>query len=278
MDHAQRGTTRAERPGHDAGTKVRADKARLEYPITHPPAMLVAVEDATFEVRANSFTSLIGPSGCGKSTILKAIAGLVRCAAGELSVGPAPVSGPGPDRALVFQSPALLPWRNVLRNVTYGLEARGLSRKAAAARGQQLLELVGLADFAGRYPHQLSGGMQQRVNLARALAVEPEVLLLDEPFSALDAQTRELLGYELLDIWERTHTTAIFVTHQIDEAVFLSDTVVVFSKGPASRVLRTIEIELPRPRTAEMRDSPHFQHLVAELRKLLMGLSRFSTP
>jgi NitT/TauT family transport system ATP-binding protein len=233
--------------------------------------MLTAVEDATFEVAANAFTSLIGPSGCGKSTILKAVAGLVRCSSGQLTIDSVPVSGPGPDRAIVFQSPALLPWRSVLRNVTYGLEIRGLSRREAADQALRLLELVGLADFANSYPHQLSGGMQQRVNLARALAVQPEVLLLDEPFSALDAQTRELLGYELLAIWERQRTTALFVTHQIDEAVFLSDTVIVFSRGPASRVVSTVEVRLPRPRTAAMRDSPEFQSLVANLRELLMS-------
>jgi NitT/TauT family transport system ATP-binding protein len=233
--------------------------------------MLTAVEDATFEVAANAFTSLIGPSGCGKSTILKAVAGLVRYSSGQLTIDSVPVSGPGPDRAIVFQSPALLPWRSVLRNVTYGLEIRGLSRREAADQALRLLELVGLADFANSYPHQLSGGMQQRVNLARALAVQPEVLLLDEPFSALDAQTRELLGYELLAIWERQRTTALFVTHQIDEAVFLSDTVIVFSRGPASRVVSTVEVRLPRPRTAAMRDSPEFQSLVANLRELLMS-------
>lgn len=252
-------------------TKVRAEKMCLEYRLTRPPAMFVAVQDATFEVKANSFTSLIGPSGCGKSTVLKAVAGLVRPSSGSLTIDSVPVSSPGPDRAIVFQSAALLPWRSVLRNVTYGLEVRGMAHKEAAEQGLRMLDIVGLSGFRDSFPHQLSGGMQQRVNLARALVVEPELLLLDEPFSALDAQTRELMGYELTEIWERTRTTAIFVTHQIEEAAFLSDTVVVFSRGPASRVLCCIDVELPRPRSAEMRGSQEFQRLIAELRELVMG-------
>lgn len=228
-----------------------------------------AVGDATFEVPAGSFVSLIGRSGCGKSSLLRAIAGLLPCATGQVLMDGVPVQGPGEGGAVVFQSPRLLPWRTVERNVSFGLEVRGDKKEQTRRRTAEAIELVGLKGFEKSYPNTLSGGMQQRANLARALALDPQLLLLDEPFSALDAQTREIMGTELLRIWAATRKTALFVTHQIDEAVFLSDQVVVLSAGPASVVSTVLKIELPRPRTMEMRESQQFARYVHELRALV---------
>lgn len=226
--------------------------------------IVLAIERVNLTVSRGEFTCLLGPSGCGKTTFLNAVAGFLPSSSGELTFHDQPIRQPGPDRAMVFQQPGLLPWRDVLHNVTYGLEMSGRLRgRAAAERAGALLELVGLADFAKSYPHQLSGGMQQRVNLARALAVEPELLLLDEPFASVDAQTREGLQVELLAICKRAEVTALFVTHDIGEAVFLADRVCVFSRRPG-RVVREVRIRLPEPR-AEARLKPDFLAYVREL-------------
>lgn len=203
-------------------------------------------------VAAGEFVALLGPSGCGKTTLLHIVDGLVRPTRGQVFVDGTAVSGPGRDRAVVFQEPALLPWRTTGGNVAYGLECLGVARRERFARAQAAVELVGLEEFAHHYPHELSGGMQQRVNLARALAVDPAILLMDEPFAALDAQTREAMQMELLGIWERTRKTVLFVTHQIAEAIFLADRVVVLTPRPA-RIRATIAVELPRPRGPETR-------------------------
>ena len=230
-----------------------------------------AIATASFSVAANAFISLIGPSGCGKSTLLKVVAGLIPATRGEVRLDGKRIGGPGPDRAVVFQAASLLPWRTILRNVAYGLELSGASKERRLARAREMLALVGLDAQADMYPHQLSGGMQQRANLARALAVEPRLLLLDEPFSALDAHTREQMGVELLRIWQELGNTAVLVTHQIDEAVLLSDRVVVFGPGPGSRILTSMEVHLARPRTEETRQDPEFARLVTELRALMKG-------
>jgi NitT/TauT family transport system ATP-binding protein len=225
---------------------------------------MLAVGGVDLTVRRGEMLCVVGPSGCGKTTFLNAVAGFLPISSGELTLGGKPIVRPGPDRAMVFQQPGLLPWRTVLRNVTYGLEMSGrLRRKEAAVRARELLELVGLADFARTYPHQLSGGMQQRVNLARALAVQPELLLLDEPFASVDAQTRETLQVELLGICKRANVTALFVTHDIGEAVFLADRVFVFSKRPA-RIVREVAVSLPTPR-AEARLRPEFLTYVKDI-------------
>jgi NitT/TauT family transport system ATP-binding protein len=226
--------------------------------------VMLAVDGISLTLRRGEVLCVVGPSGCGKTTFLNAVAGFLPISSGELVLNGKPIVRPGPDRAMVFQQPGLLPWRTVLRNVTYGLEMSGrLRRKEAAARAHELLELVGLADFARTYPHQLSGGMQQRVNLARALAVEPELLLLDEPFASVDAQTRETLQVELLGICKRANVTALFVTHDIGEAVFLADRVCVFSKRPA-RIVQELTVSLPTPR-AEARLRPEFLTYVKEI-------------
>ncbi len=219
--------------------------------------IVLAIDRVDLSFARREFTCLLGPSGCGKTTFLNAVAGFLAISSGELTFKGEPIGRPGPDRAMVFQQPGLLPWRDVLHNVTYGLEMSGRMRgREAAARARQLLELVGLADFAHSFPHQLSGGMQQRVNLARALAVEPELLLLDEPFASVDAQTREALQVELLAICKRAEVTALFVTHDIGEAVFLADRVCIFSRRPG-RIVRDVRVRLPEPR-AEARLKPEF--------------------
>jgi NitT/TauT family transport system ATP-binding protein len=230
--------------------------------------ILLAIDRVDLSVDRREFVCLLGPSGCGKTTFLNAIAGFLPISSGELTLNGQPIARPGPDRAMVFQQPGLLPWRDVLHNVTYGLEMSGrMRRREAAARASALLKLVGLADFAPSFPHQLSGGMQQRVNLARALAVEPELLLLDEPFASVDAQTREALQVELLAIRKRTKVTAIFVTHDVTEAVFLADRVCVFSRRPG-RIVHEVRVRLPEPRS-EARLKPEFLAYVAEVARVL---------
>jgi NitT/TauT family transport system ATP-binding protein len=226
--------------------------------------IILAIDRVNLSVGSGEFVCLLGPSGCGKTTFLNAVAGFLPVSSGALTLKGRPIDRPGPDRAMVFQQPGLLPWRDVLRNVTYGLEMSGrLPRRKAAARASTLLELVGLADFARSFPRQLSGGMQQRVNLARALAVEPELLLLDEPFASVDAQTREALQVELLRICRQAGVTALFVTHDIGEAVFLADRVCVLSRRPG-RIVREVRVRLPEPRE-EARLGPDFLGYVREV-------------
>jgi ABC-type nitrate/sulfonate/bicarbonate transport system ATPase subunit len=236
--------------------------------------IVLAVDNVDFSLRRGELVCIVGPSGCGKTTLLNAIAGFLPISAGELALNGRPIAQPGPDRAMVFQQPGLLPWRDVLHNVTYGLEMSGrMRRREARERAQDLLALVGLGDFARAYPRQLSGGMQQRVNLARALAVEPELLLLDEPFASVDAQTRETLQIELLGIRARSGVTALFVTHDIGEAVFLADRVCVFSRRPG-RIVKEIAIALPEPR-AEARLRPEFLDYVKEVAAALSAGARW---
>jgi NitT/TauT family transport system ATP-binding protein len=231
---------------------------------------LLAVDGLNFAIDRGEFVCIVGPSGCGKTTFLDAVAGFIPVSTGELTIGGSPIVKPGPDRAMVFQQPNLLPWRKVLHNVTYGLEMSGLmKRKPAEERARELLNLVGLGEFIDSFPGQLSGGMRQRVNLARALAVEPELLLLDEPFASVDAQTRETLQTELMRIRERTNFSALFVTHDISESVFLGDRVCVFSPRPG-RVSKEVVIDLPFPRTAELRRHPKFIAYVEEIASELM--------
>lgn len=233
-----------------------------------PAEVVLAIDRINLSVDRGEFVCLLGPSGCGKTTFLNAVAGFLRISSGALTLRGKPIDRPGPDRAMVFQQPALLPWRDVLHNVTYGLEMSArVSVNEAAARASALLELVGLSDFSRSYPHQLSGGMQQRVNLARALAVEPELLLLDEPFASVDAQTREALQVELLAICKHAKVTALFVTHDIGEAVFLADRVCVFSQRPG-QVVHEVRVHLPEP-PSQARLKPEFLAYVGEMAEAL---------
>jgi NitT/TauT family transport system ATP-binding protein len=255
----------AVRPGPVVKEEVpmlQAEHLGVEYLIARTGEKYRAIRDISLSVPPGSFTAVVGPSGCGKSTFLKAVAGLIQCTQGRLLIDGKVVTGPGKDRAVVFQSPALLPWRDVMGNVMYGLDIRGTRGPEATETARKMIELVGLSNFVGRYPRELSGGMQQRVNLARALVVNPKIMLLDEPFSALDAQTRETMQYELLRIWDETRKTALFITHEISEAVFLADRVVVLSRGPGSVVSEIVDVPLPRPRTNLTKRDPLFFELV----------------
>ena len=227
-------------------------------------ALTEAVRNVDLDIAPGEFVSIVGLSGCGKSTFLSAVAGLVPYQTGSLRIAGKLVNGPGADRAVVFQKASLLPWRTVLENVYYGLELRGVPKKQCEEKAWEALELVGLEEFAHFHPRALSGGMQQRTNLARAIASDPEILLMDEPFAALDAITRETLQNELLDIWQRHRKTVLLVTHQIDEAVLLSDRVIVFTERPA-RIRRQFTVDLRRPRTEAAKSDPAFAHLVERI-------------
>ena len=224
-----------------------------------------AIRDVSFHVAPREFVTLLGPSGCGKSTLLMMIAGLLSPSRGEVAVDGARVDGPRPDVGIVFQSPTLLPWRTVLGNVLIPIEMLRRPRREWEGRARELLAMAKLGDFEGKLPHELSGGMKQRVAICRALIHDPDLLLMDEPFSALDALTRDQMGQELLRIWEQFRKTVVFVTHSIREAVFLSDRVLVMSARPATIAFETV-IELPRPRTIEMQESGEFNRYVGILR------------
>lgn len=211
---------------------------------------VIAVDNASFSIPSNRFVSIIGPSGCGKSTILRIVSGLMKPSAGEVEVRGEPVRGPAKDIGMVFQSPVLLPWRSTLDNVLLMSEMRGDTPALHRDRAIELLQLAGLEGFEKSYPHQLSGGMQQRVGICRALLLNPSVILMDEPFGALDVISRERMGFELLKIWAHSRNTVLFVTHSITEAVLLSDTVIVMSPRPG-RIQDIVDIDLPRPRHRE---------------------------
>jgi NitT/TauT family transport system ATP-binding protein len=231
-----------------------------------------ALVDVDVRVRAGEFLSLIGPSGCGKTTLLKIIAGLVPADRGRVSVGDRVVTGPGRECSVVFQDFALMPWATVQRNVEFGLLLRGVDAADRAGRARSAIAKVGLAGFEDAYPAQLSGGMQQRVGLARALAVNPRVLLMDEPFASIDEQTRRLFQDDLLRLWSEERKTVVLVTHSMEEAIYLSDRVVVLSPRPG-RVHQTLDVPLPRPREAgDVRATAEFARLVDGLWKILRKL------
>ena len=230
-----------------------------------PAGDTVALQDATLSVAPGEFVCLIGASGCGKSTLLRIIAGFETATSGAVIVRGKAVQGPGPDRGMVFQDYGLFPWLSVRRNIAFGPESRGKGKTEVAETTRRFLDMIGLAAFADAYPHQLSGGMKQRVAIARVLANDARVVLMDEPFGALDAMTRERLQDELLALWASTGLTVVFVTHAIEEAIFLADRVVVMSPGPG-RIVRDVRIGLPRPRDVS---SPEFNTLRRELSALL---------
>jgi NitT/TauT family transport system ATP-binding protein len=223
-----------------------------------------ALQGFDIDVTEGEFLSIVGPSGCGKSTFLNIMLGLLRPETGDLRMRDKRISGPGTDRAMVFQEFGLLPWRTVQDNVELGLELKRLPLAERHAISRRLIAMVGLAGFEAHYPHELSGGMKQRVGIARALATDPDVLLMDEPFAALDAQTRDIMQAELLRIWQQARKTVLFVTHQIDEAIFLSDRVIVMTQRPG-RTKRIFIVELPRPRDYEMRVTRQFNDLKLDI-------------
>jgi NitT/TauT family transport system ATP-binding protein len=224
-----------------------------------------AVEDLSFEVRENEFVTIVGPSGCGKSTTLRIVSGLVPPTQGKVSIRGKQVDAPIGDVGMVFQSPVLLPWRNTVGNVLFTAEMRGESPSAHRERALHLIKLASLEGFEQRYPHELSGGMQQRVAICRALLLNPSLLLMDEPFGALDIMTREKMGFELLKIWSANKTTVLFVTHSITEAVLLSDTIIVMTARPG-KAKAVISVDLPRPRDVKTLRDPQFVELAGAVR------------
>jgi NitT/TauT family transport system ATP-binding protein len=246
---------------------LEIDGVSLAYPNARERSTFLALDAINLGVERGEFITIVGPSGCGKSSLLMLIAALLHPTGGSVRLNGKPVTAPGPDRALVFQDFALLPWRTVLKNVELGLELRHVPAAEREAIARKYIAMVGLREFERSFPHQLSGGMRQRVGIARALSVGPEVLLMDEPFGALDAQIRQVMAVELLKIWERDRKTIVFITHDIDEAVFLADRVIVMSASPG-RVIETIPVDLPRPRPLTLRSHPHF----VEYRERIWGL------
>jgi NitT/TauT family transport system ATP-binding protein len=257
----------APRPG-PANVMIEIDRVSQTFQTSGRQSHL-ALSEISLTIGDGAFVSILGPSGCGKSTLLYIVGGFVMPTQGVAKVKGRAITGPGPDRGPVFQEFALFPWKNVLGNVMYGLRQQGVGRAEAETQSRRLIEMVGLKGFENFYPKELSGGMKQRVAIARTLAYHPEVLLMDEPFGALDAHTRNRLQNDLLNIWERDRKTVLFVTHSVDEAVFLSDKVVVMTRAPG-RIKEIVDIDLPRPRRrAELLLDPRYQKYVVDIERLI---------
>ena len=249
-----------------AGIKLATDN--LSKTFKKGAVEIEALRDVSLSIRDGEFVSIVGASGCGKTTLLRILDGLIKPSSGVVKANGKDVTGPGPDRAFVFQADGLMPWRTVYGNASFGSEIRGGSGEATRKRTMDFLRLVGLSGFEKLYPHEISGGMRQRVNIARALTVEPDILLMDEPFAALDAQTREIMQAEMMRIWQETKKTVVLITHQIDEAVFLSDRVLVFTARPG-RLKDEIIVDLPRPRDLAMKRTVEFVHLTDRIWRLI---------
>ena len=243
-----------------AQIKLQATGLRHEYYQPRTGGRLLALDNINLHVDDGEFVTIVGPSGCGKTTFINLCDGLLKPTAGKIDIDGKQVTGPGIDRGMVFQDSCLMPWRTVFKNVIFGLECQGLDNGEGQERARKFIKLVGLQGFEDHYPHELSGGMQQRCNLARALTVDPKILIMDEPFAALDAQTREIMQKELLRIWSEARKTVLFITHQINEAIYLADRVIVFGARPG-RVKQTIKIDLPRPRDLSLKRDPRFLEL-----------------
>ena len=248
-----------------ANNLVQIDRVSKTYAARR--GEIFAVDDVSFDIPQGGFISLLGPSGCGKSTLLLMTAGLIPRSSGTIAINGDEVDTPYTDLGIVFQDANLLDWRNVLKNLMIQADIRGLDRKKTEARGRELLNMVGLGGYEDRYPYELSGGMRQRVSICRALVHDPPLLLMDEPFGALDALTRDQLNLDLQDMWMQSRKTVLFVTHSITEAVFLSDTVIVMTPQPG-RIGATIDIDLPRPRHLSMRETPEFGAYARQIRAL----------
>jgi len=236
---------------------IKVNKLSVHYENTRSQTELVAVKNLNFEVDSGQFVVILGPSGCGKTSTLNAIAGLITPHAGSVSINGKLVTGPREKSAVVFQSPALMPWRTILGNVYYALELKGVSRKIAKNQAEKYLDMVGIVEFSDRYPHELSGGMQQRANLARALTVEADTLIFDEPLSALDSPTRARLQVEIQHIVHQSGATAIYVTHDVREAIVLADKIIVMTK-PLGCIKEIVSVDIPRIRTNETLSHPLF--------------------
>ncbi|MCB9495784.1 MAG: ABC transporter ATP-binding protein [Fibrobacteria bacterium] len=265
-------------PVADEATAARLDRMRGREKVLEVKSLgktfessqgpVEALRDVSFSVHRREFLCIVGASGCGKSTLVRLLAGLEESTSGEILVDGRPVDGPGRDRGMVFQGYTLFPWLTVVRNVAFGLEMSGMGRGAADSEAREWIDLVGLRGFEDNYPHQLSGGMKQRVAIARSLAARPRVLLMDEPFGALDAQTRAQMQSHLLQIWKNVDITIVFITHDLDEAVYLSDRILVLDPRPG-RVREHLEVPVPRPRSFEQIVSSAFQGTRARLDHLI---------
>ena len=245
---------------------IGLDRVRVSYPSRE--GAVLALDDVTLSAADGEFVAVVGPSGCGKSTLLKLIAGLLMPTSGTVTVDGTRVQGPGGNVGVVFQSPMLMPWRSVLDNILLQVEIRGLRKADFIDSARQLIDLVGLSGFANRQPYELSGGMQQRVGLCRALIHDPGLLLMDEPFGALDAMTRESMNAELQRIWMERRKTVLLITHSISEAVYLADRVLVMGPRPG-RIVGEVVVDLPRPRTLDMAETVAFSGLAGSVRRLL---------
>jgi NitT/TauT family transport system ATP-binding protein len=251
----------------DAVKSLRVRNLSKTYFDPYAGTKVTAVRDVSLEVPAGEFACIVGPSGCGKTTVLNLVAGFIPATSGEILLDECPVKGPGRDRGVVFQSFALFPWRTVLDNVAFGPKMRGIGKVEREKIAREYLALAKLSEAAGRYPNELSGGMQQRVGVARALANEPDVLLMDEPFASVDAQTRMTLQEELTRIWQQKRPTVLFITHDVAEAVFLGNRVIVLSKG---QVLEQISVDLPRPRAWDaLNEDDRFKALTGRVLQLV---------
>ncbi|WP_328404486.1 ABC transporter ATP-binding protein [Nocardia sp. NBC_00403] len=250
--------------------KLSLTHVNKQFPIRGSHEKFTAIEDISLDLREGEFLVLVGPSGSGKSTLLDLLGGLSKPTSGEILLDGKPIDGPGLDRGIVFQQYALFPWRTARANIEFGLEAKGLRRSARRERAEEYLELVGLGGFGDRFPHELSGGMKQRVAIARSLAFDPEVLLMDEPFAALDAQTRESLQDELLRIWQATGKTILFITHGIDEAVYLGQRVAVLTARPG-RIKAVLDVDIDRNAAADIRSTELFRGYRHQIWSLLQS-------
>jgi NitT/TauT family transport system ATP-binding protein len=263
-----------------APKKITARGVRMDYAVRNEagrPENVAVLRDFDLDIRDGELLSILGPSGCGTSTFLSILAGLTDRTGGNIAIDGKPLQGINPAQGVVFQGYALFPWRTVIENIEVGLEIRGVSRAERRRIAGEYLELVGLTGFGQRFPHEISGGMKQRVAIARALAYKPEVLLMDEPFAALDAQTREILQGELLRIWEQTRKTIVFITHSIDEAIFLSDRIAIMTRRPGT-VKAILDVPLPRPRAPEVRNSEAFVRLRQQAWDVLKDEVQFANP
>jgi NitT/TauT family transport system ATP-binding protein len=261
-----------------AALDVRGLRKVFFQPSREGPLGLLVLDDVSFQVGRGEFVAVLGPSGCGKTTLARMIVGIEDRSGGEIDIGGRAAGPPGPDRCLVFQNYGLLPWRTVLSNVELGLELQGVPRGEREQTARKFIELVGLVGFEGHFPHQISGGMQQRAGLARALSTRPQLLIMDEPFGAVDAQMRTLLQDELLRIVELTSASVLFVTHSIEEAVYLSDRILVFSARPG-RPVGEVVVELPKPRYAvKARDLPEFAGVRRQVNQILAERTDYYHP